>query len=82
MIVATIGNAGRRHPSLRDEVGEPRWRCPAAAYGPGDSHLDHVDKEHLEIADFRRSIEVLQFAFARLTSRETAAIARAAIDAL
>ena len=28
----------------------PAWDCPAAAYGPGDSHLDHTDGESLDAA--------------------------------
>jgi [amino group carrier protein]-lysine/ornithine hydrolase len=36
-----------------------RWAVPMAAYGPGDSLLDHSDDEHIEIADFLRAIEIL-----------------------
>lgn len=35
------------------------WRVPMAAYGPGDSHLDHGPDEHLVIAEYLRSIDVL-----------------------
>jgi len=87
VLCAGIRNQDHRPTLLRKfgtsdlNLAEPAWQCPAAAYGPGDSHLDHTDNEHLEIADFRRSIGVLEFAFTRLTSRKTAGIALAAIDA-
>ncbi|RKS08408.1 acetylornithine deacetylase [Nocardiopsis sp. Huas11] len=35
------------------------WRVPMAAYGPGDSHLDHGPDEHLVMAEYLRSIDVL-----------------------
>jgi LysW-gamma-L-lysine carboxypeptidase len=47
----------------------PAWDCPAAAYGPGDSHLDHTDAESLEVAEFRRSVAVLQGAFTLLAAQ-------------
>ena len=37
----------------------PVWKCPIAAYGPGDSALDHAPNEHLELAEYERAIEVL-----------------------
>lgn len=37
----------------------PVWRCPIAAYGPGDSTLDHTPVEHLPLADLHRAIAVL-----------------------
>jgi LysW-gamma-L-lysine carboxypeptidase len=37
----------------------PAWNCPTVAYGPGDSSLDHTPEEHVEIAEFRRGVEVL-----------------------
>lgn len=40
-------------------VVAPVWRCPIAAYGPGDSALDHTPHEHLPIADYLRAIDVL-----------------------
>lgn len=36
------------------------WQVPMATYGPGNSALDHTDDEHLEVAEFLRSIEVLE----------------------
>ncbi len=47
----------------------PAWGCPSAAYGPGNSHLDHTDAENLPIVDLQRSIAVLEVAFSRLTNR-------------
>lgn len=40
-------------------VVAPIWNCPIAAYGPGDSSLDHTPIEHLSLAEYLRSIRVL-----------------------
>jgi len=37
----------------------PAWGCPIAAYGPGDSTLDHTPDEHLDLAEYERAIAVL-----------------------
>ena len=37
----------------------PVWRCPIAAYGPGDSSLDHTPDEHIRIEEYLESIDVL-----------------------
>jgi LysW-gamma-L-lysine carboxypeptidase len=37
----------------------PAWGCPIVAYGPGDSSLDHTPEEHIDIAEFRRGVDVL-----------------------
>jgi LysW-gamma-L-lysine carboxypeptidase len=42
------------------------WNIPMATYGPGQNVLDHSDDEHLVIADYLRSIEVLSSALTRL----------------
>ena len=47
----------------------PVWRCPIAAYGPGDSSLDHTPNEHLHLDEYHRSIRVLRQAISGL-SRE------------
>jgi LysW-gamma-L-lysine carboxypeptidase len=47
-------------------VVSPVWRCPIAAYGPGDSMLDHTPRERLEIAEYLRSIRVLARALSTL----------------
>jgi len=40
----------------------PVWNCPIAAYGPGDSSLDHTPEEHLDLDEFHQSIDVLRTA--------------------
>jgi len=40
-------------------VVAPIWRCPIAAYGPGDSALDHTPNEHLSLDEYHQSIEIL-----------------------
>ncbi len=37
----------------------PVWNIPIIAYGPGDSALDHTPEEHIEIAEWARSVAVL-----------------------
>ena len=37
----------------------PAWSCAIVAYGPGDSLLDHTPREHIEIEEYQRAIEVL-----------------------
>lgn len=37
----------------------PAWGCPAVAYGPGDSSLDHTPDEHIDVREFQRGINVL-----------------------
>ncbi len=38
----------------------PAWGENIVAYGPGDSRLDHTPREHLEIDDYLRAIDVLE----------------------
>jgi LysW-gamma-L-lysine carboxypeptidase len=40
----------------------PVWGCPIAAYGPGDSTLDHTPDEHISITEYERAIAVLSAA--------------------
>ena len=40
----------------------PAWGCPALAYGPGDSHLDHTPDEHIELDEFDLGVRVLEAA--------------------
>jgi LysW-gamma-L-lysine carboxypeptidase len=37
----------------------PAWACPALAYGPGDSSLDHTPNEHILMSEYERAVEVL-----------------------
>lgn len=46
----------------------PAWNCPIAAYGPGDSSLDHTPDEHIVLDEYLRSIEVLTAALKQLTA--------------
>jgi len=68
--------------AIRSEGGQPRhvhktgtsdmnvvgpvWRCPIAAYGPGDSRLDHTPDEHIDLDEYQNSIRVLQHTLATL----------------
>jgi LysW-gamma-L-lysine carboxypeptidase len=38
----------------------PVWDCPIVAYGPGDSLLDHTPNEHIVLAEYLQSIQILQ----------------------
>lgn len=56
-------------------VVAPVWGCPIAAYGPGDSALDHTPEEQIDITEYLRSISVLAAALRTLAlelSAETA----------
>jgi LysW-gamma-L-lysine carboxypeptidase len=44
----------------------PAWGCSAAAYGPGESLLDHTPQESLSIDEYLRAIDVLSAALSRL----------------
>jgi LysW-gamma-L-lysine carboxypeptidase len=45
----------------------PAWNCPIAAYGPGDSSLDHTPKEHMRVSEFLTAIQVLTQAIEQVT---------------
>lgn len=47
-------------------LAAPAWGCPAVAYGPGDSNLDHTPNEHILMGDYRYSVDVLQGVLERL----------------
>ncbi len=49
-------------------VVAPIWNCPIAAYGAGDSSLDHTPREHLNLTEYVRSIEVLTTAITTLAN--------------
>jgi len=62
-------------PGLRLKTGtsdmntvSERWRVPMAAYGPGDSRLDHTPGEHLVLGEYLSAIDVLRGALATLTA--------------
>ncbi len=38
----------------------PVWNVPIVAYGPGDSALDHTPDEHVSIAEFEQSVDILE----------------------
>jgi LysW-gamma-L-lysine carboxypeptidase len=40
-------------------ITAPVWQCPAVAYGPGDSSLDHTPHEHILIPEYQRAIRIL-----------------------
>ncbi len=40
-------------------VVAPVWSCPIAAYGPGDSTLDHTPEERLSLEEYERAITIL-----------------------
>ncbi len=37
----------------------PIWSCPIAAYGPGDSRLDHTPNEHVDLDEYLQAITIL-----------------------
>jgi LysW-gamma-L-lysine carboxypeptidase len=43
-----------------------KWSVPMATYGPGDSSLDHSDREHIELPQYLFGIRVLTRALAGL----------------
>ena len=65
-IIAAIRAAGGQ-PSFKHKTGTsdmnvvgPAWGQNIVAYGPGDSHLDHTPQEHIHIAEYLHSIDVLE----------------------
>ena len=80
-VVRAIGSSIREHvgvPRIKVKTGTsdmnivaPVWDCPIAAYGPGDSSLDHTPNEHIPLGEYLGSIEVLTTALSTL-SRELA----------
>lgn len=62
---------GRPRPKLKTGTADfnvvgPAWNCPIAAYGPGDSSLDHTPTERLVLDEYHRSINVLRHALETL----------------
>ncbi|MFG0305564.1 MAG: [LysW]-lysine hydrolase [Phycisphaerales bacterium JB040] len=61
---AIRAQGARPRPKLKTGTADfnvvgPAWRCPIAAYGPGDSALDHTPEERLDLDEYHRSIRVL-----------------------
>jgi [amino group carrier protein]-lysine/ornithine hydrolase len=46
----------------------PVWSCPAVAYGPGDSSLDHTPDEHLSLVEYEKTVSVLIDVLRRLSA--------------
>lgn len=44
----------------------PIWQCPVAAYGPGDSNLDHTPNEHLDVGEYNKAVIILKNVLKRL----------------
>jgi LysW-gamma-L-lysine carboxypeptidase len=42
------------------------WSCPMAAYGPGDSSLDHTPDERIDLDEYLRAIRVLSRALGQV----------------
>jgi len=47
----------------------PAWRCQMAAYGPGDSSLDHTPEEHVSLAEYGRAIATLDAALGEFAAQ-------------
>jgi LysW-gamma-L-lysine carboxypeptidase len=47
----------------------PAWKCQMAAYGPGDSSLDHTPVEHISLAEYGRAIGSLANALGELATQ-------------
>lgn len=68
-VVRALSAAVRRHagaPVTKVKLGTsdmnvvvPCWDLPVAAYGPGDSHLDHTADEHIDLREYLLAIDVL-----------------------
>ena len=73
-IRAAGGNPAFKHKTGTADMNVvgPAWNCPILAYGPGDSKLDHTPNEHLELAEYLRSIAVLRAALAAFCAAASA----------
>ena len=75
-VVRTLAGAiramgGTPRPKLKTGTADlnvvgPVWNCPIAAYGPGDSALDHTPGEHIGIDEFLLACGVVNRAVSRL----------------
>lgn len=48
-----------------NELGSA-MKIPMVSYGPGDSHLDHTDKEHVSVSEYLSAVKVYEEAIPRL----------------
>lgn len=72
-LAAIRANAGKPGFVLKSGTADlnivaPAWNCPAVAYGPGDSALDHTPSEHISLIEFRQAVKVLKAAMEHLKS--------------
>lgn len=77
LTTAVRAENGRPRPKVKTgtcdmNVVGPVWNCPIAAYGPGDSLLDHSPNEHQKIDEYLASIRVLTRAIGSLADELTA----------
>lgn len=75
---AIRAGGGRPRPKLKTGTADfnvvaPIWRCPIAAYGPGDSSLDHTPEERLGLGEYGQSVEVIGRALEVLAGELTSA---------
>jgi len=61
---AIRAEGGRPRPTRKTGTADfnlvgPAWACPIAAYGPGNSALDHTPHERIDLAEFLRSVRVI-----------------------
>ncbi len=47
----------------------PAWQCQMAAYGPGDSSLDHTPDEHISLAEYGHAIAALDAALGEFAAQ-------------
>jgi [amino group carrier protein]-lysine/ornithine hydrolase len=79
LAAAIDGQGGRARHVLKGGTSDlniiaPQWSVPMAAYGPGDSTLDHTPDEHVDLDEYLRSVRVLTAALPRLARRLAPAI--------
>lgn len=72
---------GKPRPKLKTGTADlnivaPQWQCPIAAYGPGDSSLDHTPTERLNLDEYLSAIAVLRTALPALADELRAPAAR------
>ena len=65
LLARSIAKAGGRARFQRKtgtadlNIVAPAWGCPALAYGPGDSALDHTPDEYIAIDEYEHGVAVL-----------------------